>query len=79
VKAYEFWGERATGDIWAIELVDGVVAGCRGPLHWSEINPSFLRGGYEYSVEEASAVEARRDEFEVLDESTALTIAGSID
>ena len=76
---YEFWREKATGGVWAIELEDGVVVGGCGPLHWSEINPSFLRAGYEYSAEEAAAVEARREEFELLDETTVIMIAGSVD
>jgi hypothetical protein len=79
VRTHKFWRERRTGEVWAIELRDGVVAGVHGPLHWSEINPAFLRAGYEYSREEAPGLEARRDEFELLDEETVILIAGSVD
>jgi hypothetical protein len=79
MTTYEFWREIESGEVWAVELEDDVVARCRGPLHWSEINPSFLRVGYEYSVDEASALESRRHAFERLDESTVILIAGSAD
>lgn len=79
MKTYEFWRETATGEVWAIELREGVVARARGPLHWSEINPGFLRDGYDYSSREAAVIEARRDAFEPLDEAAVALLAGSAD
>jgi hypothetical protein len=79
VRTYEFWRERASGEVWAIELLDGIVVGSCGPLHWSEINPSFLRSGYEYAPDEGAALEGRREEFEPLDEAAVVLIRGSVD
>lgn len=79
MRAAEFWRERETGEIWAVELEDGVVSRCRGPLHWSEVNPTFLREGYDYAEDEAAEIEARREEFEALDELTVVQITGSVD
>lgn len=79
MTTHEFWRETASGEVWAVELEDGVVSRCLGPLHWSEIHPTFLREGYEYSSDEAEAVEARRQEFEPLDETAVLLLAGSVD
>jgi hypothetical protein len=79
MRATEFWRERETGEIWAVELEDGLVTGCHGPLHWSEVNPTFLREGYDYAADEARELEERRAEFEPLDELTVIQIAGSVD
>lgn len=79
MRAAEFWRERETGEIWAVELEDGVVSRCHGPLHWSEVNPTFLREGYDYEEDEAAEIEARREEFEALDELTVVQITGSVD
>jgi hypothetical protein len=76
---YEFWREKATGEVWAIELEEGIVVGGSGPLHSSEVDPAFLREGYEYLAEQAVSVEARREEFEPLDEATVILIARSVD
>jgi len=79
MTTYEFWREIASGDVWAVELKDGVVVGSRGPLHWSEIHPSFLESGYEYDADEARLVDARRAEFEPLDERSVIMLAGSVE
>jgi hypothetical protein len=79
MRTYEFWREQKTGEIWAIELVDGIVHGAHGPLHWSEINPAFLRTGYDYSRPEGAVLETRREDFEPLDEATVILIGSSVD
>jgi hypothetical protein len=79
MRTHEFWRERETGEIWAIELVDGIVHGAQGPLRWSEINPAFLDSGYHYSAEAGADLEARREEFEPLNETTVVLISGSAD
>lgn len=53
MKSYEFWRERATGEVWAIELVEGVVGGCCGPLDQSEIEEQFLKT-FDYSPRRAA-------------------------
>lgn len=42
MKTYEFWRERRTGEVWAIELLEGAVVGCCGPLDHSELDEKFL-------------------------------------
>ena len=78
MKTYEFWRDTGTGEVWAVELADGVVFRCYGPLHWSEISPSFLRL-YDYSAEEAPRIEERREEFEFLDERAVVLLAANED
>jgi hypothetical protein len=62
MKSYEFWRERATGEVWAIELVEGIVGGCCGPLDQSEIEEQFLKT-FDYSPRRAAWVDAHRDAF----------------
>lgn len=71
MRTYEFWRERRTRDIWAVELEDGIVAACAGPLHPGEIDPAYL-DGYDYSPAEAERLEAAREEFDLLDEEALL-------
>ncbi len=78
MKTYEFWREKGTGDVWAVELTDGVVTGAAGPLHWSEIKLAYLHG-YDYSPTEAVRVEAVREEFELVDERALLLFSASAD
>ena len=66
MKTYEFWRERGTGEIWAVELLDGVVVGCCGPLTRSEVEERFLRT-FDYSPARAAWVEAHRDAFDLHD------------
>lgn len=79
MKTCEFWRETATGEVWAVELEDGVAVGSKGPLHWTEINPAFLHAGYDYDPAEASGIEVRREEFVPLEEAEIVTIIGSAD
>jgi hypothetical protein len=78
MTAHEFWRNRA-GDVWAVELLDGVVARARGPLHWSEINPTLLRAGYEYSLEEGAALAEHPEDYEPLDEAAVFLVRSSVD
>ncbi|MGZ4431307.1 MAG: hypothetical protein ACXVYV_06630 [Gaiellales bacterium] len=65
MTTHEFWRERATGHIWAVELDDGLVSACCGPLGHDDVDERFL-DAFEYSPQEAPAVERRRDEFELV-------------
>ena len=65
MRTHEFWRNRS-GGVWAVELVEGVVAGCCGPLDASEIEDEFLPH-LEYSAREAEWIEAHRTEFELFE------------
>ena len=58
----EFWRERATGHVFAIELTDGVVTGICGPLAAVDLDATFLTT-YRYSTVGAEALERRRESF----------------
>ena len=64
MKTYEFWRERETGEIWAIELLEGVVTGLCGPLHHSQLEEGFL-SSFDYGSDRAAWVEANRDAFDL--------------
>lgn len=66
MKTYEFWREPETGKVWAIELLEGAVVGCCGPLDRSEIEERFLPT-FDYSPERAGWTEAHRDTFDLHD------------
>ena len=66
MPTHEFWREIESGDAWAVQLEDGVVVAAHGPLHWSEIIVTYLPH-YDYTEEDAAAIEARRSDFELLD------------
>jgi len=70
MKTYEFWRERETGDVWAVELLEGVVVGLCGPLHHSEVDEGFLET-FGYSTERAAWVEQHRDAFDLYDAARA--------
>lgn len=63
---HEFWRERRTGEAWAVELREGVVVGCCGPLDHSEVDETFLET-FDYSSDRAAWVEAHRDAFDLYD------------
>jgi hypothetical protein len=77
MQTYEFWRETATQDVWAVELEEGVVVRCSGPLHWTVISPAFLPRGYDFRLAEAPELEARRSEFEQLERADIITMIGS--
>ena len=64
MKTFEYWRERETGEVWAVELLEGVVVGCCGPLDPSELEEQFLKA-FDYTAERATWVEANRDAFDL--------------
>jgi CBS domain-containing protein len=64
MKEREFWRNRQTGRVYAIECDDGVVSGACGPLALSEVEERFL-AAFDYAREEAAWFEAHRDEFDL--------------
>jgi len=66
MKTYEFWRERGTGEVWAVELREGVVVGCCGPLDHSEVDEAFFET-FDYSSDRAAWVEAHREAFDLYD------------
>lgn len=59
---HEYWFEGATGGIWAVELRDGAVAGCYGPLLLAEVDEDLLEA-FDYSPGGAAWIEQHRDRF----------------
>jgi hypothetical protein len=64
MKEHEFWRECSTGRVYAIELEDGVVTGCCGPLSRSEVEDAFLED-FDYSSARAGWIERNREAFEL--------------
>lgn len=64
MRTHEFWRERATGQVWAIELREGLVIGSFGPLAHGEIDDTLL-ARFDYDRDDAEWVEAHRDEFDL--------------
>jgi hypothetical protein len=58
----EFWIEEVTGAIWAVELRDGDLAGCYGPLLLDEVDEDLLEC-FEYSRGGVAWIEQHRDRF----------------
>jgi hypothetical protein len=66
MKTFEFWRERETGEVWAVELLDGVVVAHCGPLHHSEVDAQFLET-FDYRVSGSDEIEAERDRFDLVE------------
>jgi hypothetical protein len=64
MKEREFWRERATGRVFAVELDEGVVSGCCGPLDVSDVEDEFLPT-FDYEHEQGAWLERHREEFEL--------------
>ena len=64
MKEHEFWRERATGRVYAVELVDGLVSGCCGPLDASEVEDEFLPT-FDYDPGRAAWLEGHREAFQL--------------
>jgi hypothetical protein len=64
MKEHEFWRERFTGRVYAIELEDGVVTGWCGPLTRSKIDDERLES-FHYSARGADWLERNRQVFEL--------------
>ena len=58
----EFWHDDVSGDIWAVELEDGGVTACFGPLDRSEVDVDLL-DGYPYAPERGGWLERHRERF----------------
>lgn len=66
MREHEFWRERATGEVWAIEFRDGAVSGCCGPLDPGELEETFLPA-LDYSPARVAWIETHREEFDLCD------------
>ena len=75
---HEFWRDRESGELWAVELEGEGVLGAYGPLHWSEISPLYARL-YPYSATTGREVAERRDALEPIVRSAVLALAGDPD
>ncbi|HET7568466.1 MAG TPA: hypothetical protein VFJ91_10770 [Gaiellaceae bacterium] len=64
MRTHEFWRERDTGHVWAVELREGIVIGCFGPLAHAEVDDELL-ARFDYDRDDAEWVEAHRDEFDL--------------
>jgi len=64
MKEHEFWRSRDEGHVFAVELVDGVVAGTCGPLEAGDVDERFL-ATFDYSDERGAWLEEHRDEFDL--------------
>jgi CBS domain-containing protein len=64
VREHEFWRDRASGRLYAVELRDGVVTGSAGPLSAGELEPTFL-AGFDYAADEATWLEEHREDFDL--------------
>ncbi|HVP74593.1 MAG TPA: hypothetical protein VMS63_01125 [Gaiellaceae bacterium] len=64
MRMQELWRDHVTGQVWAIELRDGLVTGCFGPLEHADVNPEMLHR-YDYSGDHAEWVEQHRDRFDL--------------
>lgn len=64
MKEREFWREREGGHVYAVELVDGVVAGTCGPLDSSDVDERFLPT-FDYAAEWAAWVDKHREGFDL--------------
>jgi hypothetical protein len=66
MKTFEYWRERESGEVWAVELLDGVVAGCCGPLGPGELDERFL-ATFDYAPERAAWTETHREAFDLFE------------
>ena len=66
MKEHEFWRAKDDGQIYAIELVDGVVAGACGPLDAENIDERFL-ATFDYAPDRDAWIERHRDLFHLYD------------
>jgi len=62
---YQYWRHVESGEVWAVEIVDGIVTGACGPLY-DEDRPDDMRD-FEYDREDGDWIETNQDQF-VLEE-----------
>jgi CBS domain-containing protein len=72
MKEHEFWRAKDDGHVYAVELVDGVVAGTCGPLDAGEIDERFL-ATFDYAPDREAWIEHHRELFDLVD-----TVAGIV-
>lgn len=83
MKQREFWRERSSGRLYAIELEDGLVSRSCGPLTVSETDDRFLPT-FDYTPERASWLEKHRDAFDLFRQTpqpvlVAASVAGRLE
>ena len=66
MKEHEFWRDRSGGHVYAVELVDGVVAGTCGPLDPGDVDERFL-ATFDYAPDSGAWIEHHRDLFDLYD------------
>jgi hypothetical protein len=76
VTGYEFWRNRATGEIWAVRLDDGDVDGAFGPLSGRQIDRSCLPV-YDYA--DGSFIQRHRERFALVPEGDILLLSAETD
>ncbi len=64
MKEHEFWREKDDGHVYAVELVDGVVAGTCGPLDAGDLDEGFL-ATFDYVSDRDGWIERHRDLFDL--------------
>jgi hypothetical protein len=62
---HEFWIERSTQAVWAVELQDDVVTACYGPLLPGDVDEDSL-DTFDYSLGGAAWIELNRERFGVI-------------
>ena len=75
MKEHEFWRAKDDGQIYAIELVDGVVAGACGPLDAENIDERFL-ATFDYAPDRDAWIERHRDLFHLYDTVPGIVLPG---
>lgn len=58
---YQYWRHIESGEVWAVEIVDGTVTGACGPLYYED-RPDDIRD-FEYDREDGDWVETNQDQF----------------
>jgi hypothetical protein len=62
---HEFWIERSTQAVWAVELHDDVVEACYGPLLPEDVEEDLLEA-FDYSSGGAAWIELNRERFGII-------------
>lgn len=62
---HEFWMEGSSRAVWAVELHDGVVAACWGPLLPEDVEEDLL-DAFAYGTGGAAWIEANRERFSAI-------------
>jgi hypothetical protein len=75
IVTHEFWRDRTTGEHWAVELTDGDVTACAGPLSLDDVNMRYLPR-LDYSKKDAAHMQRVRERFELVPEGELLFLDG---